>query len=385
MENPIKLVDRLIAEAAQKNASDLHFEPQKDHLIIRVRLDGMLREKEKLAKTSESSIISRLKIMAGLDIAEKRIGQDGRINFPFEGRELDLRISTVPTIFGEKVVVRILAWQKQLLTLKELGFEQNLKLLSELIRKPNGLILVTGPTGSGKTTTLYAILKEIATPEKNVITLEEPVEYILTGVNQIQINPKAGLNFSNGLRWVLRQDPDIIMVGEIRDIETARLALSAALTGHLVFATLHTTSAKETIIRLTQMGLEPFLVAPALAGIISQRLVRIVCPECGQKKPASESEKNFFQQISLAPPETLIKAKGCPGCEFSGYRGRTGIFEVAKITEKIKESILNNPHSLYLGQAIAAEGFLSLHQAGLKKVSCELTTLEEIERVVSLN
>jgi type IV pilus assembly protein PilB len=352
----IKLVNLMIIEAVRQGASDIHIEPEEETLKTRFRIDGMLHERTAPPKYLQSAVTSRLKIMANLDIAERRVPQDGRIQIKMDGRDIDIRISCVPTMYGENVVLRLLDRSQVLLELKQLGFLSSmLKQYEALIRRPHGIILVCGPTGSGKTTTLYASMNVINSEEKNIITIEDPIEYHLPGVRQMQVNPKVKLNFSTGLRSILRQDPDIIMVGEIRDLETAEIAVQAALTGHLVFSTLHTNDAPGAITRLVDMGVEPFLLASSVIGVLAQRLVRISCKDC--------------------------KGKGCKKCLNTGFRGRTGIFELMPASEDIKNMITGKASAGEIRKTAVKAGMQTLYEDGEEKIKKGLTSREEVVRV----
>lgn len=334
----VKLINSIIEQAMRSKASDIHIEPNYNDIRVRFRIDGDLKEIMTLPKSNLSAITTRIKIIGRMDIAEKRIPQDGRVEMKFNDNEIDLRISTLPTVYGEKIVIRILDKSNFNFTKEGLGFSQvNLNKLDSMIQQPYGMLLVTGPTGSGKSTTLYTILRELNVPTKNVITVEDPVEYKLKGINQVQVNPKAGLTFASGLRSILRQDPDTIMIGEIRDSETAEIAVRAAITGHLVLSTLHTNDSPSTIARLIDMGLEPYLVSSAVIGIISQRLVKLLCPKCKQKYDASDSERKILG-ISTKENITLYKPVGCNSCN-NGYRGRAAVHEVMLVNENIRRLI----------------------------------------------
>ena len=338
----IKLVNMTIMQAVGEGVSDIHIEPEEETLKVRFRLDGVLSEQSDIPKHLQSAIISRIKILANMNIAEKRKPQDGRFQLKMDHRQIDVRVSSMPTIYGENIVMRLLDQSSVLLNLKETGFQpETLKTYQELLHRANGIILVTGPTGSGKTTTLYAALNEINSREKNIVTIEDPVEYRLKGIRQIQINPSVDLTFANGLRSILRQDPDIIMVGEIRDLETAEIAIQAALTGHLVLATLHTNNAAGAVARLIDMGIEPFLISSSLIGVLAQRLVRRLCTECA--------------------------GKGCPKCRQTGYKTRTGIYELMTINEKIRQQIINRSSSDVISQAAVESGMTLLRNDGMKK------------------
>jgi len=348
---------------------------------VRFRIDGVLHDIETLPKSALPAIISRIKIMAKLDIAEKRLPQDGRIQLKVEGKNIDLRVSTLPTLFGEEVVMRILDRSSIMLELEDLGFPEDvLNKFKELIRSSHGMVLVTGPTGSGKTTTLYASLNTINTPDKKIITIEDPVEYQLHGINQIQVNTQVGLTFARGLRTIVRQDPDIVMVGEIRDIETAEIAVQAALTGHLVFSTLHTNDAPSAITRLIEMGVEDYLVASSVIGILAQRLVRLICPDCIEEVSVPVSVKKLFDRYNIKSTR-MFKGKGCDACDFTGYKGRKGIFELLIVDDDIREMISQNTDSETLKKKAMEKGMIPLIQDGLIKVSSGITTIEEVLRV----
>jgi len=377
----IKFVNQLILEAFEDRATDIHIEPFEESLRIRYRIDGFLHKipLPSTIKQFQLAIISRIKIMADLNIAEKRLPQDGRINLKAGDKEIDLRVATIPTLFGESVDIRILPKGEILLDLKELGFSsQTLEGFLSLIKRPHGIILVTGPTGSGKTTTLYAALNRINSTERNIITIEDPVEYQLEGINQIQVKPKIGLTFAKGLRSILRQDPDVILVGEIRDLETAEIAIRSALTGHLVFSTLHTNNAAGAVTRLIDMGIEPYLVASAVEGIIAQRLVRVICPDC---KVSSTTEVKALKEIGLSGDEILYRGNGCDRCKFTGYRGRTGIYELLMVTEEMKRLILERTLTSAIEENARRLGMRTLREAGGEKILKGITTLEEIIRV----
>jgi len=380
----IKLVNLLILNAAKERASDIHIEPDEEGLHIRYRIDGLLQQTATLPKNLQPAIISRVKIMAEMDIAESRLPQDGRIRLRMENRDLDLRVSTFPTMHGENVVLRLLDRSSAVFGLSELGFSPEVdRLYREAIRKPYGLVLVTGPTGSGKTSTLYATLSALNSPEKNIITIEDPVEYHIKMIRQSQINPKAGITFATGLRSILRQDPDIIMVGEIRDGETAEMAIQAALTGHLVLSTLHTNDAVGTITRLTDMGIEPFLIAGSLSGVLAQRLVRSICDKC--RVPYSPAEP-LLAYLGLKPRADLkfYRGRGCPTCKTTGYRGRLAIFEFLPVHEKVRELIASGAPKAALNQEATQRGMKSLRDDGIQKVLEGRTTVEEILRVTQI-
>jgi len=374
----VKLVNLLVMQAIRDGASDVHIEPDRDTLRTRTRIDGILHEVPSPPKHLQSAIISRIKILSNLDIAERRIPQDGRFQMKIENREVDIRVSIIPTIYGEKVVLRLLDTANILLRLEDLGLsEELLKEYHKLIHRPYGIILVTGPTGSGKTTTLYASLDRINSEEKNIVTIEDPVEYHMEMIQQMQVNPKIGVTFASGLRSILRQDPDIIMVGEIRDIETAEVAIQAALTGHLVFATLHTNDAPSAVTRLIDMQVEPFLVSSSLAGIVAQRLVRKVCDSCREPcAPPTEVTK----EVEMKAPH-IYRAKGCKRCLNTGYKGRIAIFELLIPDEEIRNLIVTKASAEKIRKAAQKHGMKGLREDGLRKVAKGMTTVEEVLRV----
>ncbi len=375
----VRLVDAIIVQALRERVSDIHIEPEADHVRVRCRIDGLLRETATLPKDLQNAVTSRIKIMAKMDIAESRKPQDGRIRMQAEDRDLDLRVSTFPTVHGENVVMRLLDKSSVLLGLKQLGFlDEDLEVFDRLIRHPNGIILVTGPTGSGKTSTLYAALTTINGIEKSIVTIEDPVEYELPLIRQTQVNPKAGITFATGLRGILRQDPDVIMVGEIRDKETADVAVQAALTGHLVLATLHTNDAPSALSRLTEMGIEPFLIAGSVVGIIAQRLVRLVCPKC---KEAFPPDSETVKTLGLAPEDRLHRGSGCGHCQETGYKGRMGIFEILVVNRRIRELVEARASADEIKKTAVESGMRTLREDGLVKVRRGLTTLEEVLRV----
>lgn len=384
-----KIVNTILEFAIKSRASDVHIEPQETKTRIRYRIDGVLQEKLTLPRTIHESLISRLKILSDMKIDEHRIPQDGRFNYKSSTEEIDIRVSTLPTVHGEKVVMRLLRKTGGIPTLKDLGFSaRSLKDVQESITRPNGIVLVTGPTGSGKTTTLYSILTTINSPTTNIVTLEDPVEYQINGINQVQINPQAGLTFSSGLRSFLRQDPNIILVGEIRDSETTNLAIQAALTGHLVFSTLHTNDAASTIPRLIDLGAEPFLIASVLDAIIAQRILRRVCTYCKTTYTPEQPVQDDIKKIlgPLLPtkfqtePITLSKGAGCEECQNSGFLGRVGIYEILKVSKTLHTLIFkSSPADEIFAQAIA-EGFITMKQDGYMKALEGVTTVEEIIR-----
>ena len=370
----VKLVDLIIRQAIDERASDIHIEPFKDKISLRYRIDGKLYEIPPPARHLHLPIISRIKILGKLDIAEKRLPQDGAFLVRMEDRPIDIRVSTLPTIYGEKVVMRILDRTSVPLDLVQLGFEPaQLELIRRVIKSPYGLIFLTGPTGCGKTTTLYAILNEIKSPTKNIVTVEDPVEYKLDGINQVQVKPEIGLTFATALRHFLRQDPDIMLVGETRDLETAQIGVRSALTGHLVFSTLHTNDAPSATVRLVDIGIEPYMVAPSLLAVIGQRLVRKLCPDC---KEAYEPTLKQLGNIKLNA-ELIYRAKGCNKCAQIGYRGRAAIAEVMIIDENVRELINQRASYLTVRDAAMAAGMQSLRDIAIKKVEAGITSLEE--------
>ncbi len=383
----VKLVNGVLARATDEGASDIHFEPQAKDLLIRFRHDGVLHEIMTIPKRLQAGVISRLKIMADLDIAERRVPQDGRIGLTVGGRPIDMRVASLPTVYGEKIVIRLLDRSNVMLRLEDLGFsEQALARYRRSFSKPYGAILVTGPTGSGKSTTLYATLNILNTSEKNIITVEDPVEYRLAGINQVQIHPKAGLTFASGLKSILRCDPDIVMVGEVRDKETAQIAVESALTGHLVLSTLHTNDAPGALSRLTEMGVEPFLTASAVDCVIAQRLVRKVCEACREAyNPSREvlRQMGFANQSIESRDDVIIyRAAGCPRCNNTGYKGRMGIYEIMLVSEAVERLIIERKSADEIGRVARAEGMFSLRQDGLERVLQGMTSIEEISRVI---
>ena len=379
----IKLVNLVLRQAVQERASDVHVEPFEKGLKVRYRIDGMLHEISTPPKRLQSAIISRLKIMSNLDIAERRLPQDGRIKTKIGGREIDIRVSTVPTLYGESVVLRLLDRSAMNFTLEKVGMlKDNLRRMEKLVTLPHGMILATGPTGSGKTTTLYGALQKAYSPEKKIITIEDPVEYQLDGVNQIQTHARIGLTFANGLRHILRQDPDIIMVGEIRDPETAEIAIHSALTGHLVFSTLHTNDAAGAVTRLLEMDIEPYLVASSVEAVLAQRLVRLICPNC--KEPRTDTDQVLSklrqQDAEIAGSHILYKGRGCEQCKRRGYMGRTGIFELLMVDDRIRGLVLNRAAAGSIRDAACDRGMTTLRQDGWTKVLAGLTTVEEVVR-----
>jgi type II secretion system protein E len=378
----INLVNLIILEAVQDKASDIHVEPFEKQLKVKYRIDGVLHEMAPPPKHLQAAIISRIKIMAQLNIAERFLPQDGHINFVAPDAHVDIRVSTVPTLHGESVVLRILDKRSTLRKLSDLGMNEDLlKSYNSILHRPHGILLVTGPTGSGKTTTLYAALKHIYSPAKKIITIEDPVEFHLDGINQMQVNPRRGLTFANGLRSILRQDPDIIMVGEIRDGETADIAIRSALTGHLVFSSLHTNDAAGAITRLLDMGIEPFLLATTVEGVVAQRLVRILCERCFEEyEPSEQLLDRLGHEGLLFRGKKIRRARGCQECHNTGYRGRIGIFEMIRLNDAIREMVMNRPSSNQIRKATGLD-FVDMRRDGYRKVLAGITTFEEVWRV----
>ncbi|MGZ3480460.1 MAG: type II secretion system ATPase GspE [Myxococcaceae bacterium] len=379
----IRLVNSLLFRAAKERASDIHIEPMERELLVRFRIDGVLEEIIKPPKRYQNSIVSRVKVMGQLNIAEKRLPQDGRIRIKLAGRDIDIRLSTIPCTFGERIVMRLLDKNTTLLDLTDIGMARETMLgMDAVIKRSHGIILVTGPTGSGKTTTLYAALSRINTPDLNILTVEDPVEYQLQGIGQMAINPKIGLTFAAGLRSFLRQDPDVIMVGEIRDRDTAEIAIQASLTGHLVFSTVHTNDAASAITRLVDMGVEPFLVASSLTAVMAQRLVRRVCRECREAyQPTAEELKEVGltpEAVARAGNPPIYRAKGCEVCGRNGYRGRTGIYELLLVDDDIRQLALKNTDSSTIKRAGVKKGMRTLLDDGARKVLAGETTLAEV-------
>jgi type IV pilus assembly protein PilB len=381
----VKYVNLLITQAIQDRASDIHLEPTETDLRVRFRIDGVLHEIMRSPKAIQQGVISRLKIMADINIAERRIPQDGRLSVNAHGRKIDLRVATLPTVWGEKVVMRILDNSTARLDLADLGFsEHNYEVYSQSFIKPYGMILVTGPTGSGKSTTLYATLNIVSRPEVNVITVEDPVEYRLAGINQVQTNIKAGLTFASALRSILRSDPDIVLIGEVRDRETAMIAVEAALTGHLVLSSLHTNDASSAVTRLTEMGVETFLVASAIDCIVAQRLARRLCDRCkeGYKPDHSELAEAGFPESVWGEITELFRPTGCQACSNTGYRGRFGLYEVMRVTEEIERLTVERASSDALKAVAIQQGMITLREDGLEKTRLGLSSIEEVARVV---
>jgi general secretion pathway protein E len=392
----IRWVNSLMFQAAKDGASDIHIRPGEKDIVVRYRIDGVLREVKRVPKKFQQSIIARIKIMAGLNIAEKRLPQDGRIRRKMAGKDVDMRVATAPTAAGETVTIRLLDRSSVLLGLADIGFaDDQLGAIRDIIQRPHGILLVTGPTGSGKTTTLYACLSEINSPDINILTVEDPVEYQLEGISQTQVNSKIDLTFASGLRSFLRQDPDVIMVGEIRDRETAEVAITASLTGHLVFSTVHTNDAAGGITRLVDMGIEPFLVASSLVGLLAQRLVRRPCKECARPvKPSDEVLRELGLDVATfraggyhfpavkgmrpPPPGTVFEPVGCPACQQLGYKGRTGIYELLMVTEKVRRLALDKADAGSIRNVAVDEGMVSLRFDGARKCVLGMTTPEEV-------
>ncbi len=381
----IRLVNLIIAQAVREKASDIHFEPYQDAMRVRFRLDGVLYDRHTLLRRYHGAIVSRIKIMARLNIAEKRLPQDGRIALTLGERQVDLRVSSLPTSFGERVVLRLLEKNANVFSLGELGLGDDTRaMLEQYIHMPNGIILVTGPTGSGKTTTLYAALCGINAPDKNILTIEDPVEYQIPGVGQMQVNPKIDLTFAAGLRTMLRQDPDVILIGEIRDKETADIAIQAALTGHLVFSTLHTNDAPSAVTRLIDMGVEPFLLASVLRVVLAQRLVRVLCPQCKAVDTGSpELWRELGEDAATLEGQTIYRQVGCSACHQTGFKGRKAIYEIMPVGDEIRQTTLRMADAGALRQAALRDGMVTLRRDGCRKVANGDTSLTEILRVVN--
>lgn len=381
----VRLVNQILQLAVEQRASDVHIDPQETKVLVRYRIDGILRTDRALPKHMQSMLTARIKILANMDITEHRIPQDGRIKMNIDFHPVDLRVSTLPTVYGEKIVMRVLDLGAALNDIHKLGFNQlNLQRFIELIERPTGIVLITGPTGAGKSSTLYAALNHLNSEEVNIITIEDPVEYEIEGVNQIQVNPNIGLTFAQGLRSILRQDPNIIMVGEIRDRETAEVAIRASLTGHLVLSTLHTNDALSTITRLIDMGIEPFLVATSLAGVVSQRLVRRVCRDCQEEQEPTKREIEIFARRGMKI-DKLVRGRGCPTCNMTGYKGRIAIHELLVMTDEMRRVILNKEPFSKLRELAIKNRMIFLIDDGLLKVKQGLTTLEEVLKVAILS
>ena len=385
----IQLLNSIFLKAVRSNVSDIHFEPFADKVSVRFRLDGVLHEVNQLPVNAYPQVVSRVKVIAKLNVAEKRLPQDGRIRVKIGSKELDMRVSTLPTVFGERIVIRLLDKSNKVLTLEELGFSKDdREKYQRIIKKPYGLVLITGPTGSGKSTTLYASLLKLKTPKKNIITIEDPVEYQINGISQIQVNPQIDLTFANGLRSILRQDPDIIMVGEIRDLETAEIAIHASMTGHLVLSTLHTNDAPSAVARLVDMGVEPFLIASSLEGVIAQRLVRRVCENCREERGLTEAEKKeigkFYSYNIDFSNIRVSYGRGCDECLGTGFKGRIAIYEIMEVDEDIRGLISKNVETSVLRKKAMEKGMKTLIQDGIEKVLKGITTLEEVLQVAQV-
>lgn len=375
----VRLVNLIINQAINARASDIHIEPMENIVRIRFRIDGELYEQLSITKSAHAAVVTRLKIMGDMDIAEKRVPQDGRVQTMFNEQPIDLRLSVLPTVNGEKIVIRILGGRGIVLEREQLGFTKNNSLMFDnVLKNPNGIILVSGPTGSGKSTTLYTVLSEINKPRQNVITVEDPVEYRLQGINQVQINPKSGLTFAAGLRSILRQDPDVIMVGEIRDAETAEIAVRAAITGHLVLSTIHTNDAASTVSRLIDMGIEPFLVSASLVGVVAQRLVRRICSKCKVPYMPDKGEMEF---LNMETPEEIYKGTGCPNCNNTGYMGRIAIHEILVMTKEMRELVDVHATSDQLRQMAIKTGTTTLRQNCVELVRNGISTIDELIKV----
>ena len=379
----VRLVNQIIANGVAQRASDIHFDPQETEFRVRYRVDGVLRTERSLPKHMQNMMTARVKIMGNLNITESRVPQDGRIKINVNFRPVDIRLSTLPTVYGEKIVMRILDLSNAPNDIGQIGFSpENEELFSNIINRPNGIVLITGPTGSGKSSTLYAALSELNGEDVNIITVEDPVEYQMTGINQIQVKEEVGLTFAAGLRSILRQDPDIVMIGEIRDLETAQIAIRASLTGHLVLSTLHTNSAVESISRLKDMGIEPFLISSSLVGAMAQRLVRKICRDCSMEVPATEREREIFEENGMTVT-TVHRGRGCAACSNTGYRGRMAIHEILPIDRELKELILSQVSGNVLRDYMNKKGYNTLLQDGLLKVLGGITTTEEVLRVAT--
>ncbi|MBI2901799.1 MAG: Flp pilus assembly complex ATPase component TadA, partial [Planctomycetes bacterium] len=384
----IKLVNMVLFQALKMRASDVHLQPYEDRLQVRYRIDGILYDMEAVPKKVQEAVISRIKVMGKMDIAERRLPQDGRATIKLGDGEVDIRISSVPTNHGERIVMRLLDKSARLYEVEELGLDdqENLDTLKKLIDASHGIVLVTGPTGSGKTTTLYASLKRINSVENNVLTIEDPIEYHLPGISQIEVNYKKGLTFAAGLREILRQDPDVIYIGEIRDKETATIAIQSALTGHLVFSTLHTNDAPGAVTRLIDLGVEPYLVSSSVIGVIAQRLVRMICKHCKETyKPTAESLSDVGLKLDAVPEGTLWRGHGCPGCLNSGYLDRTAIYEIFPIQDWGREMVMNRAGSTFIKAEAIKRGMRTLRMDGARKVLKGQTTPEEVLRVTQMD
>lgn len=386
----IKLVNMVLFQALKMRASDVHFQCFEDRLQIRYRIDGVLYDMESVPKKVQDAVISRIKVMGKMDIAERRIPQDGRATIKIGDSEVDVRISSVPTNYGERIVMRLLDKTTNVYKLEEIGLSpEHYQILKRISQLSHGIIFVTGPTGSGKTTTLYSTLSEINSSEKNVITIEDPIEYHLGGISQIQVSDKKGLTFAAGLRSLLRQDPDVMMIGEVRDEETARIAIQAALTGHLVFSTLHTNDSAGAVSRMLDIGIEPYLVASSLIAVIAQRLVRLICPECRTEHPPSQEDLALLREVRMSPADlpngNLFRGNGCDNCFNTGYTGRTAIYEVMMVTETIRNLVVDRASASVIKRAAQEEGLITLRADGLRKVRSGMTTIQEVLRVTQMD
>ncbi|GAB6100346.1 GspE/PulE family protein [Halanaerocella petrolearia] len=383
----VRLVNNIINDGVKLRASDIHIEPLEENVRVRYRIDGILHTETEVPKHTHSALVSRIKIMADLDIAERRLPQDGRVQMTIDDQEIDLRISTLPTVQGEKVVIRILDKNNLMLNIDELGLlSKNKSIFKKMINQPHGMILITGPTGSGKTTTLYSALSSLDTENENIITVEDPVEYRLNGINQVQVNPKAGLTFASGLRAILRQDPDVVMIGEIRDQETAEIAIHAALTGHLVLSTLHTNQAAGALSRLADMGIEPFLIASSVMGVVAQRLVRTICSNCKVEADTPLIDSQLENYLGVGEKKIkLYHGTGCHQCNGTGYKGRTAIYEVLELDSEVKQLVVEEASATKIEEEAKKKGMVTLESSGLQKVSQGITTLKEAMRVTKVN